>query len=99
MAPDDPDCYPGTYVLRHKPGIRNRKHSDARRTIGPRHGTQLFSRTYQARPCVGATFQNGLALTCRRPRIADVTPSAGPRRSEEHTSELQSRENLVCRLL
>src|SRR5690606_41193014 len=24
---------------------------------------------------------------------------AGPRRSEEHTSELQSRENLVCRLL
>src|SRR5690606_40820011 len=23
----------------------------------------------------------------------------GPRRSEEHTSELQSRENLVCRLL
>src|SRR5690606_41916784 len=24
---------------------------------------------------------------------------AGPRQSEEHTSELQSRENLVCRLL
>src|SRR5690606_39669502 len=24
---------------------------------------------------------------------------AGPHRSEEHTSELQSRENLVCRLL
>src|SRR5690606_41315712 len=24
---------------------------------------------------------------------------AGPERSEEHTSELQSRENLVCRLL
>src|SRR5215475_15552253 len=26
-------------------------------------------------------------------------PRAGCRRSEEHTSELQSRENLVCRLL
>src|SRR5690606_42051036 len=25
--------------------------------------------------------------------------SDGPRRSEEHTSELQSRENVVCRLL
>src|SRR5207302_3825139 len=25
--------------------------------------------------------------------------AANPRRSEEHTSELQSRENLVCRLL
>src|SRR5690606_31109897 len=27
------------------------------------------------------------------------TPRQGLRRSEEHTSELQSRENLVCRLL
>src|SRR5690606_40043052 len=26
-------------------------------------------------------------------------PPPGPARSEEHTSELQSRENLVCRLL
>src|SRR5690606_41752198 len=26
-------------------------------------------------------------------------PAAGEQRSEEHTSELQSRENLVCRLL
>src|SRR5207302_4724771 len=25
-----------------------------------------------------------------------VSPSVGPERSEEHTSELQSRENLVC---
>src|SRR5690606_40010063 len=30
----------------------------------------------------------------------DITSAAeAPRRSEEHTSELQSRENLVCRLL
>src|SRR2546422_2190707 len=28
-----------------------------------------------------------------------VAPAAGPRRSEEHTSELQSRLHLVCRLL
>src|SRR5690606_41853767 len=28
-----------------------------------------------------------------------VIPFAAPLRSEEHTSELQSRENLVCRLL
>src|SRR5690606_39898495 len=33
----------------------------------------------------------------RRPRPASSTPA--PPRSEEHTSELQSRENLVCRLL
>src|SRR5690606_41750238 len=29
----------------------------------------------------------------------DLDPVAGVGRSEEHTSELQSRENLVCRLL
>src|SRR5690606_41574382 len=32
--------------------------------------------------------------------VAAAPPAGGtPRRSEEHTSELQSRENLVCRLL
>src|SRR5690606_41817012 len=30
---------------------------------------------------------------------SDTYPTAELRRSEEHTSELQSRENLVCRLL
>src|SRR5690349_23936473 len=37
------------------------------------------------------------------PTPAGVSPGAGPgrasRRSEEHTSELQSRRDLVCRLL
>src|SRR5690606_41632061 len=36
-------------------------------------------------------------LSPSRPDAA--TSPAQPRRSEEHTSELQSRENLVCRLL
>src|SRR5690606_39660723 len=31
--------------------------------------------------------------------ICSTLPVAGESRSEEHTSELQSRENLVCRLL
>src|SRR5690606_40464901 len=39
------------------------------------------------------------ARHCERPRRAALRDlSTGPR-SEEHTSELQSRENLVCRLL
>src|SRR3712207_7555507 len=37
----------------------------------------------------------GRVLPLRRPRLL---PEAGPR-SEEHTSELQSRQYLVCRLL
>src|SRR5690606_41994965 len=42
-------------------------------------------------PSSGSTSQNGPAFTSGR------SPAAA--RSEEHTSELQSRENLVCRLL
>src|SRR5690625_3730067 len=32
-------------------------------------------------------------------RVMELASAAGPRRSEEHTSELQSRGHLVCRLL
>src|SRR5690606_41942665 len=51
-----------------------------------------------ARRHLGDTTRNNGAPTVGSPFVAlcgiDVTP-----RSEEHTSELQSRENLVCRLL
>src|SRR5690606_40214610 len=40
-----------------------------------------------------ATVADGVA------RIAELLERAAAERSEEHTSELQSRENLVCRLL
>src|SRR3712207_8982139 len=36
---------------------------------------------------------------CRPCLSALADPFAGPERSEEHTSELQSRQYLVCRLL
>src|SRR3712207_7955654 len=36
---------------------------------------------------------------CSHPRSAGPAASATRRRSEEHTSELQSRQYLVCRLL
>src|SRR5690606_19298744 len=41
----------------------------------------------------------GVPCPRQRPRLLMPPPSRSPRRSEEHTSELQSRENLVCRLL
>src|SRR2546430_13695570 len=43
-----------------------------------------------------ALGQGALVGTVPRPGIA---PGAGGERSEEHTSELQSQSNLVCRLL
>src|SRR6266536_5823309 len=36
---------------------------------------------------------------CRRPNRSDLPIAFEPARSEEHTSELQSRVDLVCRLL
>src|SRR2546430_4942708 len=43
-------------------------------------------------------FATGFGLASWRSKdLADW--QAGPRRSEEHTSELQSQSNLVCRLL
>src|SRR3712207_8145796 len=47
-----------------------------------------------AAPYVRSTTKNGTPVA---PRACAVAPSC--RRSEEHTSELQSRQYLVCRLL
>src|SRR5690606_36796241 len=51
----------------------------------------------EAAPAGAVTFVSGgvtVALS-----LAGILDLAAERRSEEHTSELQSRENLVCRLL
>src|SRR3712207_7247761 len=41
----------------------------------------------------------GAGLDDPAARATVIEPSAAPARSEEHTSELQSRQYLVCRLL
>src|SRR5215475_15932011 len=53
-----------------------------------------------AMPMVMITGQKGI-MSSRQAgfQIVDVVSAFKPLRSEEHTSELQSRENLVCRLL
>src|SRR5690606_41254385 len=51
---------------------------------------------------LAALLADGAILSLDAPivRVAGhAGPSLPPQRSEEHTSELQSRENLVCRLL
>src|SRR5688572_30874792 len=61
--------------------------------------TTLF-RSEGRRARSGASARTG---RIRSPRVGPVPSSAacadGPCRSEEHTSELQSQSNLVCRLL
>src|SRR3712207_7936561 len=55
------------------------------------------------RPVVGGIFGLGcdgeLTVPEVHARLADVARAGGLARSEEHTSELQSRQYLVCRLL
>src|SRR5690606_41847329 len=53
--------------------------------------------------CRPRTSSRSCPIPAKRPRYGNCCPRAAARptsvRSEEHTSELQSRENLVCRLL
>src|SRR5690606_38827446 len=65
------------------------------------HGSSLApgSTTSRTRPPFQGRSKHGVKTVRRRPtRNLPVTLAAWCR-SEEHTSELQSRENLVCRLL
>src|SRR5690606_39369208 len=57
---------------------------------GPAIGRQRHSLRMSA--AISATISSVIAAAARE-------IDAGSARSEEHTSELQSRENLVCRLL
>src|SRR2546430_13371424 len=68
--------------------------------------TTLFRSDLPNRLSVSGTLPSYAQITVLRlgSRVigavpAEVTTTAGRRRSEEHTSELQSQSNLVCRLL
>src|SRR2546422_8107515 len=50
-------------------------------------------------PPAGAPAEGGSGPAAPAPRDASTASSAATLRSEEHTSELQSRLHLVCRLL
>src|SRR5690606_41924235 len=63
---------------------------ELRRLTG--HGALLFPHRVRPREPMG---DSTLLAAMARVGFGDFTPH----RSEEHTSELQSRENLVCRLL
>src|SRR3712207_7848476 len=71
------------------------------------HDALPISSTSTATPSPSAPCSAGAGCRGRRWRASASasaptcgwSPSAAPRRSEEHTSELQSRQYLVCRLL
>src|SRR5690606_41830491 len=61
----------------------------------PRHRRRLV----RARRLWRLPHRRGGDPRTDRSRLGQALPRLFGRRSEEHTSELQSRENLVCRLL
>src|SRR5690606_41501627 len=70
----------------------------------PSEGQRLSGSPCRARAARAALRGRGSPRSSRcadpgRALPRSARASAGRRRSEEHTSELQSRENLVCRLL
>src|SRR2546427_8410662 len=71
-----------------------------RETLGPRSGPADFARLFQAlRIAVNQELEQiELALPALRAALQPGAPTRSAR-SEEHTSELQSQSNLVCRLL
>src|SRR2546422_3961997 len=89
------------------------QHGDSRAVISLGGWTQSFARTRVRPKRVGTMARGGLIVKrarVRTPRRAAPAPPAPPghqsqrpapptARSEEHTSELQSRLHLVCRLL
>src|SRR5690606_41513742 len=88
----------------------SRRRRPPRSTLFP-YTTLFRSQSRDARPARAPLPAAGGPPASRRPAPSDrtdidpglsmfpVAASGRPPRSEEHTSELQSRENLVCRLL
>src|SRR5438034_6639755 len=67
----------------------------------PRSTLFPYTTLFRSRSSVtgGAAGLRGTKLVCRRPRSCGTRFVARRQRSEEHTSELQSHSDLVCRLL
>src|SRR5690606_40291826 len=73
--------------------------SASRRLVGPENWPLAFSGRHEV-----SAFGSSITIGASRITEAGVKPFSSAAeyrngRSEEHTSELQSRENLVCRLL
>src|SRR5690349_22405160 len=59
----------------------------------PRSTLFPYTTLFRSAPCGSPSWSTAGTASCRS------APTTSARRSEEHTSELQSRRDLVCRLL
>src|SRR5690606_41386815 len=82
--------------LRASSSIRAAKENTRRRCLGYR---PLDSKNAPSSRSLRVLVRSASANTRRAGGVPPVGAGREPSRSEEHTSELQSRENLVCRPL
>src|SRR5690606_39785072 len=87
--------FPYTTLFRSKQLLAGRpqNHLHGKFRLDPHHG-QVEMGVVMAKQC-----RQGIELAAMGEVGTDMARPLEPERSEEHTSELQSRENLVCRLL
>src|SRR3712207_8803530 len=78
--------FPYTTLFRSQTGTATSREYTARAAPSPPQGCDAGRGRRERTPA-------------ERPAATDSTPLGEGRRSEEHTSELQSRQYLVCRLL
>src|SRR5207249_5350969 len=79
--------------------FRSHRRSDRRRAWRDARGRKRPTRIGRARAGARRNANGGTAAARRISTPGHPTLARGGRRSEEHTSELQSRFDLVCRLL
>src|SRR5207302_11120530 len=94
LPPPPPPPPPFPYTTLFRSSARSRR-DDRRHARAP--GTRRAPRPRRPPPGRGRTRAPG--APCASTGGAGTRPPGARARSEEHTSELQSRENLVCRLL
>src|SRR5690606_41950311 len=96
--PPRPTLFPYTTLFRSELTVREAVHYSARFRLPPDFSDQEVTERVET-----TLRQLGLEavahLQIGRPEQKVLSGGQRKRRSEEHTSELQSRENLVCRLL
>src|SRR5690606_41594376 len=82
-----PDLYPGSLSLLEKSETRQNPNAETLDLLAPADTNLVWE------------SQSNQTVGIRWSESQGESTSIGTSRSEEHTSELQSRENLVCRLL
>src|SRR2546427_3329232 len=95
------DARQGLWTIAMKAGLETLRvmlEDDRRRLCGPKGRPDPEREATRYGYDDGSVVLGGRRVSVRKPRVRTVAGEEVVLRSEEHTSELQSQSNLVCRL-